>query len=127
MYEHDLENDMQESTIVKDAVIDDVVAGELYAALCNMRWYKIPEDNDAAIMLLLKKQLPDDFNTDEDTWSASWRGAGGIVADLRRSRLRKAGRDLEDYMDWYCNGDEGIVSDRILELLSALKWRPINW
>jgi hypothetical protein len=39
---------------------------------------------------------------------------GGIVADLR---------DLnEDYIDFYCSGDEGIVADDIAVELGALGW-----
>jgi hypothetical protein len=39
---------------------------------------------------------------DKDLWSASWRGAGGIVADLRNKG--------EDYMDYYCSGMRGGLS-----------------
>jgi hypothetical protein len=67
---------------------------------------------------------------DRDYWSASWRGAGGIVADMRQQG---------DYIDWYCsgmgeglgNGDpdhvkgyvpEGCITDEIRNDLQRLGW-----
>ena len=38
----------------------------------------------------------------EEYWTASWRGAGGIVANLRNKG--------EDYMDYYCSGIKGGLS-----------------
>jgi hypothetical protein len=35
------------------------------------------------------------------TWGASWRYAGGIIADMRGEG---------DYIDWYCSGIRGGVS-----------------
>jgi hypothetical protein len=33
------------------------------------------------------------------TWSASWRYAGGIIADMQQKG---------DYIDWYCSGMGGL-------------------
>ena len=106
-------------------------AQNLYAAMCNMQFVK----ND--IWPLLKDQR----------WSASWRYAGGIVADM-------CGKG--DYMDWYCSGiqgeiseeelakmsveqqerhhwykknfvGEGVVTDEIREDLKKLGWTPVEW
>jgi hypothetical protein len=89
-------------------------AQNLYAALCNQEWQK----ND--VWPLLKDQR----------WSASWRYAGGIVADMRESG---------DYIEWYCSGiqgepdadwvdlghvPEGTVTDQIREDLFKLGWIP---
>jgi hypothetical protein len=59
-----------------------VYAQNLYAAMCNNDFQR----NE--VMPLLKNQ----------TWSCSWRYAGGIVADM----LEKG-----DYIEWYCSGIRG--------------------
>lgn len=105
-------------------------AQNVYAALCNMRW------QPAEVIPIL---------TDE-YWSCSWRSAGGMVADFRRSVTK------EDYMDWYCSGmggfssladeteeeskeymdkkkyvPEGEVTDEIREDFFKLGWTPSPW
>ena len=54
-------------------------AQNIYAALCNNDFVK----NDVWTLL------------QEETWSCSWRHAGGIIAHM----LEKG-----DYIDWYCSG-----------------------
>jgi len=83
----------------------DGYAQNLYAAMCNTDFTK----NDIWPIL------------QENTWSCSWRYAGGIIADMR---------EQGDYMDWYCSGigsensdvREGIVTDEIREDLLKLGW-----
>ena len=85
----------------------DDYAQNLYAAMCNTNFIK----NDVWPIL------------QEDTWSCSWRYAGGIIADMR---------EKGDYMDWYCAGigidpnsgrvGEGIVTDEVREDLLKLGW-----
>ena len=106
----------------------DDYAQNLYAAWCNMRW--CPKELWPAI-----RQDPG-----KDLWSASWRGAGGIIADFRRKG---------DYMDWYCSGmgglatydleegdkymaekkyvPEGHITDEIATDLDRLGWFPVPW
>jgi len=86
-----------------------VYAQNLYAAICNNDFQKLD------VMPILKNQ----------TWSASWRHAGGIIADMRQEG---------DYIDWYCSGiqeidaepngyvPESAVTDEIREDLKTLGW-----
>lgn len=83
---HDLERDFRNSPELMKKIQQEYYAQNLYAAICNMRWQKIE------VIPILK----DEF------WSASWRGAGGIVAAIRDCG--------EGYMDWYCSGMGGVVS-----------------
>jgi hypothetical protein len=100
-------------------------AQNLYCAWCNMQWCK----RDTWPILA------------EQYWSASWRSAGGIVADLRNQG--------EDYMDYYCSGikggtsydpndddelfeelkyvSEGEVTEEILNDLDKLGWFPVPY
>jgi hypothetical protein len=72
----------------------DAYAQNLYAALCNQNWQR----NE--VWPLLKGQ----------TYSCSWRYAGGIIADM----LEKG-----DYIDWYCSGIQGkLTQEQIAEALS---------
>jgi hypothetical protein len=115
-----MEYDLRSTQWICDKVKSkDSYAQNLYAAMCNMQFVK----ND--IWPLIKDQR----------WSASWRSAGGIVADMR---------EQGDYIDWYCsgigeglgNGDldgtkgyvpEGTVTDEIREDLFRLGWLPKKW
>lgn len=56
-----------------------VYSQNLYAAMCNNNFQK----RDVFPILA------------DQTWSCSWRYAGGIIADMRQEG---------DYMDWYCSG-----------------------
>lgn len=49
-------------------------------------------------------------------WSCSWRYAGGVVADIRQQR--------EDYIDFYCSGNEGNVDPRVAAILLKDGWTP---
>jgi len=103
-------------------------AQNLYAAMCNMQFVK----NEVWPMLR------------DQRWSASWRHAGGIVADMREEG---------DYIDWYCSGiggvmgggsesspaieadllarkkyvPEGTITDEIQADLFRLGWIPKEW
>jgi hypothetical protein len=65
---------------------NEAYAQNLYAAICNNDFTK----NDVWPLLQGK------------TWSASWRSAGGIIANMREEG---------DYIDWYCSGITGEWSD----------------
>lgn len=89
--------------IVAKAKADSNYAQSIYAALCNMQWQK----NE--VWPILKE---------EALWSCTWRYAGGIVAKILEEG---------DYMDWYCSGGEGDVTDEIAEDFLKLGWVPIEF
>jgi hypothetical protein len=127
MKTHDLVEDIEAcpEIMVKLQAEDRRYAQNLYAAWCNMQWCK----RDTWPILT------------EQYWSASWRSAGGIVADLRGQG--------EDYMDYYCSGmrgglsydgkddddyfektgyqSEGVVSEEVLNDLDNLGWFPVPY
>ena len=81
-----LERDMKDTKWFVDKVRDsESYAQNVYAALCNNSFQKLE------VIPVLTDQ----------TWSCTWRYAGGLVADIRCQG---------DYMDWYCSG-MGFVGD----------------
>ena len=125
---YDLVEDIRNSPeiLAKIRQEDRYYAQNLYCAWCNMRW--CPRD----IIPALRQD-------DKDLWSASWRGAGGIIANLRNQG--------EDYMDYYCSGirnveydedinkkwddlgyaAEGEVKDEIAKDLASIGWFPVPY
>lgn len=127
MIEYDLQEEIQNCPwiMAKIQAEDRYYAQNLYAAWCNMQWCK-------------REMWP---ILSERYWSASWRGAGRIVAELRGKG--------EDYMDYYCSGmiglstynveegdklmankkyaSEGVVTDEIAKDLYDLGWIPVPY
>jgi hypothetical protein len=124
-------NNMEYDLLTTDWILEKARASEayaqnLYAAMCNMQWRK--------------RDLWPELK--EENWSASWRYAGGIVADMRQEG---------DYIDWYCSGmgglnqeydaketneewqkrtgyvPEGVVTEEIESDLNRLGWNPIPY
>ena len=84
---NNMEHDLRTTEwICAKAQASDVYAQNLYAAMCNRSFQKID------VWPMLKGE----------TWSCSWRYAGGIVADM-------CGKG--DYMDYYCSGIRGDLSE----------------
>ena len=54
------------------------------------------------------------FFKNGEQWTCSWRFAGGIVADIRNQN--------EDYIDFYCYGNEGQVTEEIRNDMLNLGW-----
>ena len=116
-------NNMEYDLLTTDWILDKVRASKshaqnLYAAMCNNDFIKLE-------VVPILRQDPD-----KDYWAASWRYAGGIIADMRQEG---------DYIDWYCsgigdglgNGDvtgvkgyvpEGCITDEIRSDLQRLGW-----
>lgn len=100
-------NQALNSEVVKEFVKDDKKAQALYAAFCNRDWFPVET--------VIKPGMEGD--------GFSWRGAGGMVADLRNKG--------EDYMDFYCSGcgDEGVpegtITTEVEELMAGLGWKSI--
>ncbi len=88
---------MFESDIISlaDKMQDDSYANAFYASICNIIWAKHKLD---------------------DAYSCSWRYAGGLVAQLRDKG--------EDYLDFYCAGQEGRIRTDVLEDMQKLGWKP---
>lgn len=85
--ENNLEYDLRTTEwILEKSRGDEVYAQHIYAALCNTDWQRTEP------WPILKNQ----------TWSCSWRHAGGIVADMLEEG---------DYIDWYCSGIGGERDD----------------
>jgi hypothetical protein len=128
-------NNMEYDLLTTDWILEKVRTSEsyaqnLYAAMCNMRFVQKE-------LFPYLRQDPD-----KDLWSASWRYAGGIVADMRQEG---------DYIDWYCSGmgglnrefdgdetneqwqartgyvPEGLVTEEIEADLLKLGWIPVPW
>ena len=81
------------SWILQKVRESDVYAQYLYAAMCN-----------------------NEFELIEDTsikWSCSWRYSGEIISDIQYKGC---------YIDWYCSGNEGVVTDEIKTDLEKLGW-----
>ena len=87
----DLETDLMSSARIAKLVMERRFAEDLYRAFCNTRWFRNGKE-----------------------WGCTWRGAGGIVADLRDRG--------EEYIDFYCSGGEGTVTTEVAGELAALGW-----
>ena len=119
--EYNLEYDLRTTDwILAKVRASDNYAQNLYAAMCNNDFQRLD------VYPILANQ----------TWSASWRHAGGIIADMQ---------ERGDYIDWYCSGirndgyqedldtiapdsyvSEGVVTDQIESDLQRLGWRVIT-
>ena len=81
-------NNMEYDLLTTDWILekvraDDAYAQNLYAAMCNNGFIKLE------VIPVLKGE----------EWHASWRYAGGIIADMQQKG---------DYIDWYCSGIRDI-------------------
>lgn len=112
-----LEAEMSKDADVISHLEDRDIAVEYYSALCNMRWRKINTLNEA-------EKIIDRLKGEEsDIWSCSWRYAGGVIAHIRNANYNTK----EDYMDFYCSGNEGTVSNLVEDSFYRMGWEPAPW
>jgi hypothetical protein len=109
----DLELRRQEAEAAIDAALKPMVqrddlAREVYAAFCNVAW--VPIESNA--------RTYDEAHDEALCLAMSWRYAGGWVADLRPFD--------ESYMDFYCSGNEGVVSEAVRAAMEAVGYRPVT-
>ena len=122
--QNNMEYDLRSNEWILEKVrASETYAQNLYASICNNDFIKIE-------VIPILRQDPD-----KDYWSASWRYAGGIVADMRQEG---------DYIDWYCSGignsesgygldhrpatgyvPEGMITDEIRNDLQRLGWAVV--
>lgn len=99
---NNLEYDLRTNEYIINKVRTSKDYGQsLYAALCNNEFIK------HEMWQILK----------DETWSCSWRYAGGILADMLEEG---------DYMDWYCSGNEGNVDKEVEKDLYDLGWMIVK-
>ena len=55
----------------------------------------------------------------EKLYSTTWRGAGGLVAEMRGQG--------EDYLDYYCDGGEGDFSTEFVTDMEMFGWEPFEY
>lgn len=100
---NNMEYDLRSSAwMVEKVRASEAYAQNLYAAMCNRDFVK----ND--VWLLLKDQR----------WSCSWRYAGGIVAHMEGKG---------DYIDWYCSGIRGGLSDEERATMTPEDIARVEW
>jgi hypothetical protein len=82
--------------------------------LIKTEWIAHKCQNDKYAQNLYSALCNNRFFKNDEEWTCSWRMSGGIVADLRNLG--------EDYLDFYCGGNEGFVSSEITHDLLNLGW-----
>lgn len=88
----------REIQVLAPKMEDDGYAKAFYAALCNMQWKKMGTDY---------------------IYGCTWRYSGGLVASMRYMG--------EDYLHFYCSGNEGIVREDVEKDLNDLEYTPITY
>lgn len=112
-----LDSDMAGDAIVIEYLQDRNIAKLFYGALCNMRWKKRPNIPEADLIIEKLRGF------DSGVWSCSWRYAAGIIADIRNAEYNAK----EDYMDFYCSGNEGEIPGLVRECFERMGWVPHPW
>lgn len=90
---------MKSDEIANKCIHSDIYAQNLYAALCNNRFFY-----------------------GEEEWTCSWRYAGGIIADLRSN-----GEDYMDWYCSGMGKKEGYVSEGTVTEEISLDLMKLGW
>lgn len=115
--EFNLESDIGNNKEIISLLLDREMACDFYRALCNMRWKKIENYSEEDRLVDTLKGV------DPTVWHCSWRHAGGIIADIRNLNYNTS----EGYMDFYCSGGEGRVSEKVNECFNKMGWTQYPW
>lgn len=98
MKRFDLEYDILTNPGVRSKIQQSpTLAKALYAALCNNEFRHTQ------------------MTADDLMWCCTWRYAGELVARVVDTN--------QDYLDYYCSGNEGYISPEVETLLGELGWQ----
>lgn len=120
----DFSEDVKRFPFFIELMASNEFCAHLWTAFANVDWYKkydpLLSEEDQVIFALT-------CDIDDRRWGASFRGMGGVIADLRNEFHSRS----ENYMDWYCsnhlvNFDYGYVSNRIRTAMNQIGWFPVE-
>jgi len=98
-----------------DLIKDKEFQKELYSAITNTEWIYTQYDEKQLVYDILKGNY--------QTWSVSFRGAGGLISKLYDAHT--TGNPPTSYMNFYLCSPAGVVSERIEEIFNSLGWKLV--
>ena len=84
-----------------------------YDLRSNERMLSKARNSEVYCQQLYASLCNNQFFYGDKPWTCTWRFAGGIISDM----IQKG-----DYIDWYCSGNEGFVTDEIKLDLMMMGW-----
>jgi hypothetical protein len=113
------ERDLYYSLNEKAADINYAI--KLYNALCNVQWQEIwyPVDYLKQKVDWIHRRNKDNVIPQRIVYGCSWRYAGSLLANIRCVG--------ENYLDFYCSGNEGEVDEEIKQDLNNLGWEELPY
>jgi hypothetical protein len=84
-----------------------------YDLRSNERMLSKARNSEVYCQQLYASLCNNQFFYGDKAWTCTWRFAGGIISDM----IEKG-----DYIDWYCSGNEGFVTDEIKLDLMMMGW-----